>query len=828
MSEETTDNSEQSQPEEKIIPQVIEDEMKRSYLDYAMSVIVGRALPDVRDGLKPVHRRILFAMNDMGMKHNSPYKKSARIVGETLGKYHPHGDQAVYDSMVRMAQDFSLRYPLIDGQGNWGSQDGDNAAAMRYTEARMAKISEEILKDIDKDTVDFTENFDGSLKEPLFLPTVLPNLLINGSSGIAVGMATNMPPHNLTEVGKGIIELIDNPGLEVKDLMETIKGPDFPTGGNILGMNGIYQAYNTGRGRVKVRAVIEEEEKGKKRSLIIKEIPYMVNKSNLVEQIATGVRDKKIEGIRDIRDESDRKGMRIVLELKNDANAEVTKNQLFKYSRCQETFGIINLTLVDGQPKILDLKTLLQHHINHRQQVVRRRTEFDLKKARSRAHILEGLVIALEHIDAVIKLIKEAPTVAEAQTKLISNYDLSTEQSKAILEMKLSRLAALEQEKIRKELEELQRLIAELEEILADENKILNIIKEETQRMIEVYGDERRTNIIEGVDDDIDVEDLIDDEEMVVTISTAGYIKRTPIDTYKAQRRGGKGIIGAETKEEDVLEHLFVANTHNYLLVFTNKGRVYWLKVYKIPESGRYSKGTAIINLLQLDKEEKISAVIPIKEFKEGRYLIMATKNGVVKKTDLTAYSRPRHGGIIAATLDDGDDVVAVRMTDGTRQVLLATKKGMAVKFNEKDVRSMGRTSRGVRGIRLSPNDEVVSMILVNDEGVLATITKNGYGKRTRVADYRLTNRGGKGVRNIICSPRNGDVVAVSSIRDEDDLMFITKKGIVIRTPASDISVIGRNTQGVRLMRLGADDEVVSSAKVIGEEESPEDVKDEG
>ncbi len=813
------DRGENAQAKQKIIKNVIEDEMKQSYLDYAMSVIIGRALPDVRDGLKPVHRRILHSMNEMGVKHNSAYKKSARIVGDTLGKYHPHGDQAVYDSLVRMAQDFSLRYPLIDGQGNWGSQDGDNAAAMRYTEARMSRIAEEMLKDIEKETVDFIDNFDGTLKEPLFLPTRIPNLLINGSSGIAVGMATNMPPHNLGEVGNAIIRLIDNNELSVKELMELIKGPDFPTGGVIVGKKGIYQAYETGRGRIKVRAVIEEEIRNNKKSLIIKEIPYMINKSALIEQIADNVRDKKIDGIRDIRDESDRKGMRIVLELKNDANVELIKNQLFKHTRCQETFGIINLALKNGKPKVFSLKELLQEHVKHRQIIIRKRTEFDLRKARQREHILEGYVKALDHIDEIIKLIKEARTVSIAQEKLINNYDLTEDQSKAILDMKLSRLAALEQEKIRNELEELKNKINYLESILADENKILSIIKEETLELIEKYGDDRRTKIIDSDDYDIDFEDLIDDEEVVVTVSRAGYIKRTTLSTYKAQRRGGKGIIGAETKEEDMLEHLFIASTHNYLLVFTNRGRIYWLKVYRIPESGRYSKGTSIVNLLQISKDEKISSVIPVKEFKEGQYLLITTKKGVVKKTDLKAYSRPRQGGIIAISLDEGDDVISAKLTDGNKTILIATAKGMAIRFHENNIRPMGRTARGVIGIRLRPDDLVVSAIIVEDEGVIATITRNGYGKRTRVNDYRLINRGGKGVKNIICSPRNGDVIAVLSVNDNDDLMLITKKGIVIRTPVSDLSIIGRNTQGVRVMRLSDDDELVSAAKIINEDE---------
>ena len=1243
---------EQTQPAaDKIITRVIEDEMKQSYLDYAMSVIVGRALPDAKDGLKPVHRRILYAMNDMGMKHNSAYKKSARIVGEVLGKYHPHGDSAVYESMVRMAQDWSLRYLLVDGQGNFGSIDGDNPAAMRYcvtgdtlittkkglvpikdissaaeeadidetvlsyngktnkatkffnsgkhkvialetqtghkiigshnhpvltwtleekpvlrwkrldqlkegdiialsrdglfpttapeltaqhpaqgkdkkiglpkrmtkelafllgalvaegsfhqkkiifnnkdaeyydevkrsalktfkgvelyerdikggckeleiyhqqavkllhnigfeqarserkrvpqailrsprdiqatflkalfegdgsvrlnkdkrhgstvlelcyhskskqlihelkimllnfgistgkpyedkrngchklqinghdnqrqfetaigffskrkneklsaikehnetrmsktdlipylstylrdkypnsilkkynvdryntlrnnlkriigllqkedqllvsmllqrhylfspvasitrnrkeetvysvkvqsgchsfvangfinhnTEARMRRLAEELLSDIEKDTVEMVDNFDGSLKEPKVLPTKIPNLLINGSSGIAVGMATNMPPHNLAEVGQALITLIDNPEAELQELMTYVKGPDFPTGGIIQGNAGIINAYKYGKGRVKVRAVIEEEETKRGRNLIITEIPYMVNKSMLIQQMADGVREKRIEGVRDIRDESDRKGMRIVIELKNDANPDVLINQLHKHTRCQETFGINNLALVDNQPKILGLKELLEIFISHRKDVITRRTQYDLTKAQQKAHILEGLVKALDHIDEIIDLIKKAEDVAAAQEKLMGGYGLSEEQSKAILEMRLSRLAALEQEKIRKDLEETQKLIEELKAILADEQMVLDLIKQETKDVIVKYGDARRTQIIEGgEDDDIDIEDLIDQEDMVVTISTAGYCKRLSIDTYKAQKRGGKGIKAATTKEDDALEHLFIANTHHYLLIFTDKGRVHWLKVYKIPEASRYSKGTAIINLVQMTKEEHVSAVIPVKEFNKEEYLTFITRNGTLKKTSLDAYSRPRQGGIIAINLLEGDNLVGVLKTDGKDQLLIATAKGMAVKFHEQDVRSMGRASTGVRGISLGSQDKVIGMVKAPDNGILATITENGYGKKTRIDDYRLISRGGKGVRNIICSPRNGDVVSVKRVEDNDDLLFITGKGIVIRTPSKDISVIGRNTQGLRLMRLSEGDHVATAAKIVQEE----------
>jgi DNA gyrase subunit A len=814
-----------------IVNRVIEEEMRQSYLDYAMSVIVGRALPDAKDGLKPVHRRILFAMHDMGLKHNTAYKKSARIVGEVLGKYHPHGDQAVYDSLVRMAQDFSLRYLLVNGQGNFGSIDGDNPAAMRYTEVKMSRMSEELLVDIEKETVPFADNFDGSLKEPLVLPSRIPNLLINGSTGIAVGMATNMPPHNLNEISEALIALIDKPDSDSRELSRHITGPDFPTGGIIQGTAGIQQAYLTGRGKIRVKAVIAEEQNERRKRLVITEIPYMVNKSMLIEQIANAVRDKLIEGISDIRDESDRQGMRIVIELKQDASSEIVTNQLFKHSRCQETFSINNLALVDGQPKTLSLKELLQIFLTHRQDVIRRRTAFDLGKAKAKEHILEGLVKALEHIDAIIAIIRKSPTVVEAQNGLMKGYALSEEQSKAILDMKLSRLASLEQQKIKDDLAEVRKLIIELESILADELKILGIIKAETRELMAKYGDVRKTRVMDGGDEaDIDIEDLIEPEDVIVTISTAGYVKRTGIDTYKSQRRGGKGVIAATTKEDDVLNHLFVANTHHQLLVFTSHGQVYWIKVYRIPDSGRYSKGTALVNLLQMEKDERVSAVIPVKEFDDVHFLTFITTQGTIKKTTLDAYSRPRQGGIIAINLNEKDEVVDVLKTDGDKQLLIATAKGMAVKFHETDVRPMGRNSTGVRAIRLASDDRVIGMVAASDDDSLATITENGYGKRTRIADYRLISRGGKGVKNIICSPRNGDVVCVMRVTDQDDLLFITASGIAIRTPAKDISVIGRNTQGVRLMKLEGNDKIASAAKVIreenGETEKPVEVKE--
>ena len=807
-----------------IIDGILEDEMKSAYLDYAMSVIIGRALPDVRDGLKPVHRRILYAMNDMGITFNKSYKKCARIVGEVLGKYHPHGDSAVYESLVRMAQEFSLRYPLVQGQGNFGSVDGDNAAAMRYTEARMSKICDEMLKDIEKETVNMRPNFDESLEEPIVLPTRLPNLLINGSNGIAVGMATNIPPHNISEVVDASIKVLDCPDVNVEDLFELVKGPDFPTGGIILGNAGIRQAYLTGRGKYKIRCKSHIEEKNGRKRLIVTEIPYQVNKSDLLEQIAEEVKEKKVEGISDIRDESDRKGMRIVFELKKDANEEVVQNQLFKHSRLQVGTGIILLAIVDNQPKVLNLKEILEHFINHRIEVVKRRTAFDLKKAYKKAHILEGLAIALNHIDAVIKLIKEADNSSDAKEKLKEIYSLSDEQSQAILDMKLHRLTGLEQSKIKSDYEETKNLIAELESILASETKIRGVVKSDLEDVKERYQDNRKTEIVDYYEDDLDMEDLIPEEDQILTLSASGYIKRINMLSYRVQNRGGKGVIGVTTKEEDVIEHLFIASTHSYLLVFTNKGNVHWLKVWKIPEGGRQAKGKAIINLINLGENENVAAVIPVREFDENHHLILATEKGVVKKTNLMAYSRPRQNGIIGINLDDGDKVINAVLTDGQQELLIATKKGQAVRFNEKDARCIGRTSRGVRGITLAPNDSVISMILLNPVETILTVTENGYGKRTRIEDYRLINRGGKGVRNIICSERNGDVVAVKGVDDSKDILLISKQGIIIRTKASQINVIGRNTQGVRLMRLKTETDRVQNATVAEHDEIAESV----
>ncbi|MGV8162026.1 MAG: DNA gyrase subunit A [Candidatus Nanoarchaeia archaeon] len=803
---------------QNIIVSPIADEMRSAYLDYSMSVIVGRALPDVRDGLKPVHRRILYAMNDLGMKWNSPYKKCARIVGEVLGKYHPHGDTAVYDSLVRMAQTFSLRYPLAQGQGNFGSVDGDGAAAMRYTEARMSKISDEILQDIDKETVDFTDNFDGSLTEPVVLPCKIPNLLINGSTGIAVGMATNIPPHNLREICSSVIRLIDNPEISDRELCEEVKGPDFPTGGIIQGRAGILQAYATGRGRAIVKARMKDEVHNKQNRIIVTEIPYMMSKADLLIQIAECVKEKRIEGISDLRDESDRNGMRIVIELKKDANIEVVKNQLYNFTRLQETFGIILLGIVNRRPRILSLKKLLEEFLKHRQVVVRKRTEYDLRKAEERAHILDGLRIALDNIDEAIELIKKAASATEAKDALMKKYSLSELQSQAILDMKLQKIAKLETEKLRKELEEIKITISGFQKILSDEKEIFAIIKQEQKEVIEKYGDERKTTILEGENEDVDFEDLIPEEDVVVTLSNSGYIKRIPLDTYKTQRRGGVGVIGADSKEDDFIEQVFVANTHTYLLIFTDKGIVHWLKVYKIPEASRQSKGRPIINLIDIEADEKISAIIPVESFDENHFLLIATKKGIIKKTDLMAYSKPRKGGIIAITLESDDDLVSVALTSGKRQVLLATKQGLACRFDEEDARSIGRTGKGVIGIRLNDKDEVIGMILVDEKTNVLTLTSKGYGKQTEVSEYRLINRGGKGVRNINLTEKTGEVVTIKDTSGNEDLMLISKQGMIIRVSLKDLSVIGRNTQGVRLIKLRPGDELINATKILNEE----------
>ena len=808
---------------DKIIPMNIEDEMKNSYIDYAMSVIVGRALPDVRDGLKPVHRRILFGMQEQGMTRDKPYKKSARIVGDVMGKYHPHGDAAIYDTMVRMAQDFNLRYPLADGQGNFGSIDGDSAAAMRYTEVRMDRIAEEMLADIDKKTVDFIPNYDGSLEEPTVLPSKLPNLLVNGSTGIAVGMATNMPPHNLNEIVDAVNMTIDDPDVEIQDLMGVVKGPDFPTGAYIFGSSGIRSAYQTGRGIVKMRAKTHIEENKNKEKIIIDEVPYQVNKARLIENIAELVKEKKIAGITDLRDESDRDGIRVVIELGRGTNSDVVLNQLYKHTQMESSFGIINLALVDGQPQVLNLKELIVHFIDHRVVVITRRSQFELEKARKRAHILEGLQIALDHIDQVIALIRASKTVEEARIGLMSNFDLSEEQAKAILEMRLQKLTGLEREKIDNEHKELLETIKGLLELLGDRAKILKLIKEELADIRQRYGDARRSQIIEG-GVDLEDEDLIPVEDVVVTISNSGYIKRMPIDTYTQQRRGGRGVIGMDTKEADFVEDLFVASTHDYILFFTDRGRVHWLKVYEIPDASRQSRGKAIINLIEVDNSENVTAQIPVKTFDQGHNLIMATRCGVVNKTDLSAFKNPRRGGIIAIKLDDGDELQTVKLTDGSMDIIIGTRHGKAIRFSETDVRATGRGSRGVRGIRLVSDNYVVGMDIVRDDATLLTITENGFGKRTEFSEYRNINRGGQGVITIISSIRNGLVVDVKAVDESDELMVTTSGGIIIRVPVSDIRIQGRNTQGVKIMNVHGGDKVMGVARVVREDSGIEDI----
>ncbi|HEY9206849.1 MAG TPA: DNA gyrase subunit A [Candidatus Methanoperedens sp.] len=815
-------NPQQKLVQEKISPVNIEDEMKRSYIDYAMSVIVGRALPDVRDGLKPVHRRILYAMNEQGMTSDKPYKKSARIVGDVLGKYHPHGDIAVYDTIVRMVQTFSLRYPLIDGQGNFGSIDGDSAAAMRYTEVRLAKIAEEILVDIDKETVDFVPNYDESLKEPTVLPCKLPNLLINGSTGIAVGMATNMPPHNLGEVIDGITMVIDRPDVGLDELIKVVKGPDFPTAGFIYGRQGIRDAYATGRGSIKMRARAVIEEIKNKEQIIVTELPYQVNKAKLIETIAGLVRDKKIAGITDLRDESDKDGIRIVMEISRQAQANIILNQLYSHTQLEDTFGVINLALVDGQPRLLPLKDLIIHYIAHRKQIIIRRSQFELKKAEQRAHILEGLRIALSNIDEVIKLIKASKTPDEARAGLVAKFKLSEEQAKAILEMRLQRLTGLEREKIDAEYGELLKTIAWLKELLASEPKILNLIKTELADIKARFADKRRTEIIESTGEFV-TEDLIPKEDDVITITNSGYIKRIAVDAYKQQRRGGKGVIGMETKEEDFVGDLFIANTHDYLLFFTDRGKVYWLKVYEIPTAGRQARGTAIVNLLQIEQGEKINAYVPISKFDEKHFLLMVTKKGTAKKTALTEYSNPRKTGIIAISLEEGDKLVSVKLTDGTKEVVVGTKHGKAIRFGEDDVRDMGRGAYGVRGMKLVGEDEVVSAAIVEEGATLLTVTENGFGKRTGFGEYRTSNRGGQGVITIDVNVRNGNVVDIRSVHEDDEIMVTTSKGIIIRVPVKGIRVQGRATQGVKIMNVEGGDRVVGVARLAKEEENGEE-----
>ncbi len=804
---------------EKIVPVYIEEEIKDSYLNYAMSVIVGRALPDARDGLKPVHRRILFAMKELSLEHNKPYKKCARIVGDTLGRYHPHGDLAVYEALVRMAQLFSMRYPLVEGQGNFGSIDGDAPAAMRYTEARLEALAEELLTDIDKETVDFVPNFDSSMTEPTVLPGLVPNLLVNGSSGIAVGMATNMPPHNLSEVVDGINHLIDNPQCEVKDLMRFVKGPDFPTGGLICGREGIREAYTTGKGKltVRARASIERQKQGKD-AIIITEIPYQANKASIIETMAGLVEEKKIEGISDIRDESDKEGLRVVVELKRDTEPQIILNQIFKHTQLEVTFGIINLALVGGRPKVMNLKELMTQYVLHRKQIVRRRTIFDLEKARARAHILEGLKIAIKFLDQIIKLIRSSKTVPAAKEALMKNYDLSDAQAQAILEMQLQRLTALERDKLEAEYLELIKKIQLYESILASEKKIEAIIKEELAALKEKFGDERLTEIA-AEKEEIEVEDLIAEEDVVVTISHTGYIKRLPVSAYRKQGRGGKGVIGAEVKDEDFVEHLFVASTKDYLLVFTDQGRIYWLKVYEIPQASRQSKGRAIINLVQMSAQEKISATIPVKEFSSDRFLVMVTKLGLIKKTSLDEYSNPRKGGIIGMTIEKGDALIAVKLTDGKQELLIATRLGKAIRFLESQVRMMGRAAKGVRGVSLAKKDEAIAMELAQKDATVLTVTSLGFAKRTPIDQYRIQSRGGKGIINVKVTSKNGEAVCLKAVSDNDELMVITQNGMFLRCPIKDIRSTGRSAQGVRLIKIADKDRVSSVAHVIAEEE---------
>ena len=842
----------------EILPVNIEDELKQSYLDYAMSVIVGRALPDVRDGLKPVHRRVLFAMSELGNDWNKAYKKSARIVGDVIGKYHPHGDSAVYDTIVRMAQPFSLRYMLVDGQGNFGSIDGDSAAAMRYTEIRMDKISHQLLADLDKETVDYVPNYDGTEQIPAVLPTRIPNLLVNGSAGIAVGMATNIPPHNLREVISGCLALLDNEALTVDDLMEHIPGPDFPTAAIINGRAGILQAYRTGRGRIyiRARADIETDEKRNKSTIIVSELPYQVNKARLIEKIAELVKEKKIEGISELRDESDKDGMRMVIELRRGENAEVVLNNLYAQTQLESVFGINVVALVDGQPKLLNLKQLLEAFIRHRREVVTRRTVYELRKARERGHILEGLAVALSNIDPVIQLIKESPSSADAKEKLVGvawnpghvmamaeragadacrpddlpeeyglrdgSYYLSPVQAQAILEMRLHRLTGLEHEKLLTEYRELLERIAELALILADPEKLRQVIREELETVRDEFGDDRRTEITSSRRD-LTVEDLIDEEDMVVTLSHGGYAKTTPLDTYQAQRRGGRGKSAASVKEEDYVEHMLVANTHTQILCFSSRGKVYWLKVYQIPQAGRTSRGRPLVNILPLEKDERITAVLPVEDYTEGHYVFMATMNGTVKKTPLEQFSRPRSSGLIALALEEGDTLVGAEITTGNAQVMLLSNAGKAIRFEETDVRAMGRTARGVRGMKLREGQRVISLIIPEDDAQILTASEKGFGKRTSVGDFRITGRGGQGVISMQCTDRNGEIVGAVQVTDGEEMMLISDQGTLVRTRVDEVSVMSRNTQGVTLIKVAANEKLVGVARV---EEPDEGVTD--
>ncbi len=809
-------------PNDRQVPVPIEEEMRKSYLDYAMSVIIGRALPDIRDGLKPVHRRILYAMEREGLHYNRRYSKCAGVVGEVLKHYHPHGDAAVYDALVRLAQEWNLRYPLVDGQGNFGSVDGDPAAAYRYTEARLAKIAHEMLADIDRDTVDFVPNFDGFVQEPTVLPTKLPNLLVNGSSGIAVGMATNIPPHNLSEVVDGLVMLVENPAATVGDLMTAIKGPDFPTRGYIYGTGGIHEAYTTGRGTITMRAKAHAEKmRGGREAIVVTELPYQVNKATLIEKIAELAREKKIEGISEIRDESNREGIRIVLEVGRGEIPQILLNQLHKHTQMQSTFGVIMLALVDRRPQVVNLKEMLEAFIRFRREVVTRRTRFELARAEERAHILEGLRKAVDQLDLVIRLIRGAENPDAAKDALVRRLDLTEIQAKAILDMRLQRLTQLERHKIVEEHEQTLALIADLRDVLASEGRLMRIIKEELLALKAEYGDERRTEILTETTE-LTIEDLLADEEMVVTITRSGYIKRTHVDLYRSQRRGGKGVTGMETKEEDVVDDLFIATTHSYLLFFTSQGKVHWLKVHEIPEGGRQAKGKAMANLLSLGEGERVATVLSIREFEAGGFILFATKQGKVKKTELEAYSHPRAGGIQAIALEEGDEVMAARRTDGQREVVMSTKKGTIIRFSEEECRPMGRVAAGVRGIDVEDGDQVIAAEVVLEGAALLTVTARGYGKQTPLEEYRLQGRAGKGIIDIKTGGRNGDVVGVIQVRPTDDILVVTTKGMIIRMHAADVSSQGRNTWGVRVIDLDPDDQVGSVARVDAEQTEPE------
>ena len=805
---------------ERILPRPIEDEMKQSFINYSMSVIVSRALPDVRDGLKPVHRRILNAMNELGLVPGRAYKKSATVVGEVLGKYHPHGDSSVYDALVRMVQDFSLRYPLVDGQGNFGSVDGDPAAAYRYTEAKLTKVAVAMLEDIDKGTVDFQPNYDDRLQEPTVLPSKIPNLLVNGSSGIAVGMATNIPPHNLREVCQAIQHLVDSPDTSIADLAKIIKGPDFPTGGYIYGIHGIKEAYETGRGKVvmRARAQIEEKESTGKTAIVVTELPYQVNKANLARDIAQLAIDKKLEGISAVRDESDRDGMRLVIELKRDAIAHVVLNQLYKHTTMQSTFGVINLALVKGQPKVMNLKELLEHFIAHRHSIIIRRTQFDLDQAQAREHILDGLKIAVDNIDEVVEIIRKSKDVDDADQRLRKRFKLSEKQSEAILNMRLAKLTGLEIDKLEAELKEVRAMIAELQGILASQPRRMAIVKEEMAEIVKDFGDDRRTEIIPD-QTEFSVEDLIVEEDMVITISHTGYIKRTPVSTYRRQRRGGRGLTGATTKEDDWIEHLFIASTHDYVMFFSNRGQVYWLKVHEIPQGGRATRGKPIIQCIAVRPDEHITALVPVREFADNRWLTFATRKGTVKKSVLSDYGNPRANGIIAINIEADDELIDVQLTDGNNDIVLATRGGMSIRFHESDVREMGRATGGVKGIELDEKDHLIGMVVIRRDATLLVVSDKGFGKRSELAEYRVQKRGGKGIITFNNTDKTGDCVALKEVQPQDELMMITRSGVIIRVPVDGIRVIGRNTQGVRVMNLDEADSIVAVARVVKEEE---------